>query len=354
VFAEGECPAHPAIAGRRIDPAVRGRFFDLQAFVGALLTASGLGRGGVDLVHAHGDHNMAWAAARLARRWKCPSVLTIHGGLSDHLVHRWLSGQVYRHLTMIIAVSGAIRCQLEKLGVPPEQVAVMSSGVDTRRFAPMPREAQRLVRSRFGLPVEGPIVAATGRLHPVKGFQHLVAASHRLRSVAPSAVVAIAGDGPQRERLEAMARAAPTVRLLGRLDADGVADLLRAADLFVLPSLELPGQREGTPTSIMEAMAAGLPIVATRTGGIPELVQDGRNGLIVPPADPEALAEAMAALLGSPEMLERIGTHNRADVADRDWRVVVRQIGSIYDQAQMRHRQSVTSRRTLVRRVTSG
>jgi glycosyltransferase involved in cell wall biosynthesis len=155
---------------------------------------------------------------------------------------------------------------------------------------------------------DGPVtLLSVGRLRAPKDFMTLVDAASRLQR--GSFRLQIAGDGPDRPALEsAAAPLGDAVELLG--ERTDVADLLAAADVFVLSS-----DSEGMPMSVLEAMAAGLPVVATAVGGVPELVDDGRTGRLVPPRDPGALAAALAALAGDAGLRARMGEAGRARTA---------------------------------------
>jgi glycosyltransferase involved in cell wall biosynthesis len=146
-----------------------------------------------------------------------------------------------------------------------------------------------------------------------KGLDVLIDAMARVRAALPRAVCLLAGDGPMRAALESRVHArglAEAVRFLGM--RDDVLALLSASDLFVQPSLV-----DALPTSVMEAMVAGLPVVATRTGGIPEMIEDGRTGVLVAPGDPVALTGAISGLLRDPERAHRLGANARQDALDR-------------------------------------
>jgi glycosyltransferase involved in cell wall biosynthesis len=157
-----------------------------------------------------------------------------------------------------------------------------------------------------------------GRLRIRKGVEVLLEAMRGLRLVHPEARLLVAGDGEHREALERRAsdlgldlKAGPAVRFLGRCDAGRVRGLLRGARALVVPSIY-----EGMPLVVLEAMEAGLPVIASRVSGIPEVVADGRTGWLVSPEDPERLAEALAAVLEHPEEAMRRGAAGRQRVED--------------------------------------
>lgn len=187
-----------------------------------------------------------------------------------------------------------------------EQFSVIPSGVDleaVRRSAP-PYET---ARGRLGVDSECRLIVGLGRLVPVKGFQSLVKALPLILSVVPSARLLLVGDGPLREDLVAQARA---LGVGDRLEIAGAqfdpTPFLAAADLVVVPSLN-----EGMGRVLVEAMALGRPVVATRVGGIPAVVVEGETGSLVPPDDPLALAGAVSELLKDPGLRQRMGEAGR-------------------------------------------
>ncbi len=160
-------------------------------------------------------------------------------------------------------------------------------------------------------------VLALSRLVPIKGLDDAVRALARV----PEGELVVAGAGPDRERLSSLARTSSArVRFEGHVAFERKSALLHAADAFVLPSvLEAGGRREGIPTALLEAMSAGLPIVATRTGGIPDLVRDGREGILVPPRRPDAIADAIGSLARDPERARALGEAARARASRHAW-----------------------------------
>ncbi len=187
-----------------------------------------------------------------------------------------------------------------------EQFRVIPSGVDLerlRRGAP----SWEAARTRLGVASETRLIVGVGRLEPVKGFHVLVRALPLILQAVPSARVLLVGEGSLRPALLAEARALGVAERLGITGArEDVAPFLAAADLVVAPSLN-----EGMGRALVEAMALGRPLVATRVGGIPAVVMDGETGRLVPPDDPSALARAVAELLESPALRQRMGEAGR-------------------------------------------
>jgi colanic acid/amylovoran biosynthesis glycosyltransferase len=165
----------------------------------------------------------------------------------------------------------------------------------------------------------GPLrIIAVGTLHEVKGQAHLIEACRRLAARGVDLTCRFIGDGPDREALTKQidrAGLGDRVTLVGRMTSDAVAAELARSDVLAAPSVPTSGgKREGIPVVLMEAMAAGLPVVASRLSGIPELVTDGVSGLLVPPGDDDALADALERLAGDAALRARLGAAGRETV----------------------------------------
>jgi glycosyltransferase involved in cell wall biosynthesis len=214
----------------------------------------------------------------------------------------------------VVAVSGAVRDAWAAAGLSAERVVVVPNGVDLAEGRAAPGAAERrAVRRELGVAQGAPVVATVSLLRPGKGLEVLLAAAPAVLAAHPRARFAVVGDGPARAELEAGAAAGGVGEAVAwtgfRRD---VPALLAAADLFVLPSLD-----DAFPTAILEAMAAGLPVVATRAGGIPEIVDDGATGLLVPPGDAAALARAISTLLADPAARKSLGEAGRRRAGER-------------------------------------
>jgi colanic acid/amylovoran biosynthesis glycosyltransferase len=194
-------------------------------------------------------------------------------------------------------------------GASGGKVRCVYHGLDLRDYPPS--RASR--RSR-------PLLLAVGQLKPKKGLHHLVEACRILAQRGSSFECEIVGEGPLRRELAARIAELDLrsrVRLLGALPHEVVVDRYREAAIFVLPCVTGPdGDRDGIPNVILEAMATGVPVVSTRHSGIPEAVEDGRTGLLVPPGDPEELADAIERLLEDGTLRERLGSRGRERVEE--------------------------------------
>jgi glycosyltransferase involved in cell wall biosynthesis len=216
-----------------------------------------------------------------------------------------------RFTDLSITVSQGVRDYLLKeCGLDPARVRVVHNGVDIAAIdaaRPGPE-----VRRELGLPDGAPVIGLVGRLdHWGKGHRELFEAMALLKDRHPCRALIVGGGRREDEvrQLAASLGLADAVHFLGQ--RRDVPDLLKAMDIFVLPSYS-----EGVSLALLEAMAAGLPVIASRVGGLPEVVTDGDNGLLIPPKDPEALAEALARLLANPALAKKMGENARRHVRE--------------------------------------
>lgn len=230
----------------------------------------------------------------------------------------WLALPLIKRLDGWIVVSEQMRQELLAAGFDAQRISVIPNGVDTERFAPDSyRVPKGHVVDNLSLPnpvrSAQPIIVSVGRLSREKGMDVLLAAWPSVQQRIPGARLRIVGDGPQRAEL---VRLATTLKLNGSVEWIGetadVAAQLRHSTLFVLPS-----RSEGMPNALLEAMAAELPCVATRVGGVTELLHDGDNGRVVEPDSPAALAHAIVELLQSPIRARTLAVAARQTVVTR-------------------------------------
>lgn len=197
----------------------------------------------------------------------------------------------------------------QEIGLPPAKLSVIRNGIDLTQFDNLPD--LQTARAEFGLPAQGKLIAAIGRPRPVKGFAFLLQAFAQIAPAYPDLYLIFVGDGPEKRPLQTAAAQLPGAnRVLFLGDQPDIPRLLAGLDILVLPSLW-----EGLPNVVLEAMAAGLPVVATAVGGTPELVSHNQTGLLVPPQNPEALAQAISQLLNHPELAAQMGQNGRQRAA---------------------------------------
>lgn len=273
-----------------------------------------------DVVHVHGDVLEIATGLLVAAPVGHPVLVTLHSVLSRKRRHRLAFSLVAPRVAGFVAVSESVRRDLLARGVRNERVLVQSSGVDLAEFE---RAAAERVRVRAALAVsEGEfLVIYVGRIEPVKGVELLLEAAQLLPS---GTRVLVVGDGSLREALAR--RAPPQVVFLGPVPHERVPGLFAASDAFVLPSVDLPGHSEGAPTAILEAFAARVPVIVTRSGGIADLVVDGRTGILVAQRDATMLARAVRRLHADESLRTELVRNAREAVESLDWPRVTRRI----------------------------
>jgi phosphatidylinositol alpha-1,6-mannosyltransferase len=223
---------------------------------------------------------------------------------------------VLRRSSVIISAGGYPAAEARRAaGAHTAPIVEIPPGVDTTAITVMKAAARRAARARLGLPATGPLVVSISRLVPRKGMDVLIDAADRLAPSYPDLVVAIAGDGRDRARLQRQAEAcAVPVTLLGRVSDEDRSALLGAADVFVMACRNrwLGLEQEGFGIVFLEAAAAGVPQIAGNSGGAAEAVVDGVTGLVVDdPGDPGRVAEALRTLLVDPRLRTRMGAAGR-------------------------------------------
>lgn len=255
----------------------------------------------VDLVHSH-EFTMAFYGAAAARWLHKPHVITMHGGqrVLSHWRRRLAFRWSMRQSGAVAAVSGATRqLFLDSLHLSPDAITVVHNGI-----VPPPVGNPVSLRRELGLAEAEILTVSVGNLYAVKGHIVLLQALLELttRTDLPPWRMALAGRGRETERLKQFAaeQGLDRVHFLGH--RPDVPDILAAADVWVMPSLS-----EGLPLALLEAMFAGKAIVASAVGGIPEVIEAERDGLLVPPSDPRALAAALARLISSPALRASLG-----------------------------------------------
>lgn len=300
--------------------ALPGLLVALRRRVESLLSAPGY-----DVVHAHWLVPNGWIASAPATRRRVPLVVSLHG--SDvaavertrplHPLWRRVLGRV----GSLTAPSDDLRVRVERLGADPATAATVHYGVDTAAFAPRPVDPA--LRSRLGARDDALLVVAVGRLVEKKGFRYLIEAGSRVDGVH----IAIVGDGELRPELEGVARSTgASVTFTGGLEREAVADAIAAADVFAVPSVvDSAGNVDGLPNTLLEAVSTGRPVVASAIAGIPEVIRDDVNGLLVPEKDVAALIRALTRLRDRDDLRDRLGSEARAHaVRELGWDVTAK------------------------------
>jgi len=267
----------------------------------------------VSILHTHEFYmNTAGLTASL---WSgVPLVATVHG--RNYYADRWRRRAAYRLVArlggQVVAVSEDVkRFLIERVGVSPRMIQVVPNGVPLDHMPT--REKVLALREELGLSPISRVVGTVGSLYPVKGHAYLIAAAPYVLARFPHVVFLVVGRGRLRDDLEAQTRRAGVAscfRFLGH--REDVTDILSICDIFALPSLS-----EGMPLALLEAMAANVPAVATRVGGVAEVLEDGKSGLLIPSRDGRALAEGILTLLEDRYLARQLGDSAREVVASR-------------------------------------
>jgi glycosyltransferase involved in cell wall biosynthesis len=326
--ASGELPqrlrAGAEAAGVRFIGLDRRGTWDLPAWSPLVRLLRG---GGVQIVHGHMHGSNAWAVV-LGRLARVPVVIAHE--------HSWaftgghVRGLVDRHLIgagsdAVIACSQEDRRRMiERQRMAPQKVRFVPNGIEGR--APTPG---RDVRSELGIARDAPVVGSVAALRTEKRLDVLLRAAAQLLPRWPALRVVLVGDGAERARLEALGAELGLGDALVLLGARGdVPDVLAALDVAVVSS-----DFEGSPLSVMEYMEAGLPVVASAVGGLPQMIEDGVHGVLVPRRDPVALTGAIDGLLADPQRARQLGAAGRERRrAEFDLDVMVARVEQLYEQ----------------------
>jgi glycosyltransferase involved in cell wall biosynthesis len=267
-----------------------------------------------DLVHCHG-YRANMFGVMLAKSCGIPAVATCHGYIPNDRklrFYRALDGHLLRRFTRVVAVSPAMKDELvSDRGVDAARIDVIPNAV--AEVSPSERERRRRdMRARLQVRDGGFVFGYVGRLSPEKGVEHFLAAARLLAGRGVRARYLVVGDGPDRPRLEGLASEMPTSEVTFAGFQRDTDSWFAAMDAFVLPSLT-----EGTPVALLQAMAHGLPAIASNVGGVPAVIAHLDTGLLVPPGEPDRLADAMARVLEQPETGRGLATRARESIARR-------------------------------------
>jgi len=291
-----------------------------------------LARQRYDVVHTHliGANVLA---APLAALYQVPVRFThdqTHDDVRDYsFLHRWLDTLANRLNHHVIAVSSSIRtflCRKER--IPADKISVIYNSVDLERFSPKgdPRGRQE-GRKRWGLPADALIVGGVGRLHYQKNFPLFLEVAAEVCNRLPQALFVIAGEGPERAHLEEMSQRlgiASRVRFLGFVK--DMPELYQSLDLLLLTS-----HFEGTPLTVLEAMAMGVPVVASQVDGVAEVLEDGHDGLLVPPGHRDLFVQGICRVLQDQQLWQKLSRAGQEKARHHfSAEAMVRQVEKLY------------------------
>jgi len=280
-----------------------------------------------DILHANSLHFFTTVAAcAISRLRHQPLVTTLHVADTSNLESGRMLAKAYdmsigrlileasRH---VVAVSNAVMKYAMELGVNPLRLSVIPNAVDLNEFSPK-GNTRNIVRVGF-----------VGRLISNKGPQYYLEAAAQVLKLHPETEFSLIGDGPMRKQLEervAELQLTNCFQFLGNVPS--VSDFLNECDVFVRPSLT-----EGMPLTVLEAMACGVPVIASRVGGTPELITDGENGFLIDPKSVSQLRDCLLRLIKDEKLRRRVGSKGRAYVEEHhSWREVAARMSTLYEQ----------------------
>jgi len=290
-----------------------------------------------DLVHAHGHVYMSsYLAGKVAKKYKKPFIVTQHNTFIDYqsilnilenLNDLTVGKSVLKCADRVIVVSKKTMEYVLKLGADKSKTSVIYNGVDTDYFHPVNKEESR---KKLGLPKNRKIILSVRRLVYKNGLDTLIESIPLLTRDHPDLLFVVAGKGPSRKLIEDRVKELgidANIKLTGFVPDRLLPLYYDAADYFVIPS----ASGEGLPLVLLEAMACGLPVIATTVGGTPEIIKHMKNGVLVPPRNPEAMAEAISKILLEERLGATIGEEARRIVEDRfTWKKNLSQLQDIY------------------------
>jgi glycosyltransferase involved in cell wall biosynthesis len=292
-----------------------------------------------DLVHAHGHpYISSHVACKIAKKYKKPLILTQHNTFIDfqswlnileHL-NDWAIGRtVLKDADRVITVSRKTMEYVLKLGADKSKTSVIYNGVDQNFFHPMNKEKSR---DRLGLPENKVLILTVRRLVYKNGLDTLIESASLLAQDFPNLLFIIIGNGPDRQFITNRIRQRgvnENVRLAGFVPENLLPLYYNAADYFVIPS----SSGEGLPMVLLEAMACGLPVIATTVGGTTEIIKDMVNGFLVPPRDQRTLAQTISKLVSLKKESYASRIEIRKTIEDNfNWDKNVRQLSEIYEE----------------------
>ncbi|MGF1522584.1 MAG: glycosyltransferase family 4 protein [Leptolyngbyaceae cyanobacterium] len=291
------------LAWQTSQPGIKGGLFQLFYFLEAAVLAQKLRAQGIQHLHNHIANSSCTVAMLAAAIAGGTFSFTMHGPHIFFEPHRWRVDEKIRQASFVACISHFCRSQ-GMLFVAPEhwpKLRIIHCGVEPDLFPSVPHQDQ------------GKRLLYVGRLAAMKGLPVLFEALAQLRERYPDLRLTVVGDGQERPEIEASAQRlnlGQMVDFVGYKSQAEVRSYLQQTDIFILPSFA-----EGVPVVLMEAMAAGVPVLTTRIAGVPELVVHGESGWLVPPGDQQSLADSLAMLVEDADLRQRLGEAGRAQVA---------------------------------------
>jgi glycosyltransferase involved in cell wall biosynthesis len=294
-----------------------------------------------DVIHAHWVVPGGAIGALVAALTGVPLVVSLHGSdvfvVERNVLAGWAARWAFRLAREVTSCSSDLLERAQRHGLSPAKSRLVPYGVDHQRFR-KDEQAGLALRQELRIAPEAPVVLALGRLVYKKGFEYLVRAMPDIVQQFPQARVVIAGGGPLRHDLKQLAAELGVAQHLVMADTvrwDDTVRYFNMADVFVVPSIrDHQGNVDGLPNVVLEAMACGKPLVASRVAGIPQVLVDGENGLLIDEKDHRGIAAAVVRLLASPALAHSCGQANRQKMEQElTWRSIAVQMVELYEGA---------------------
>lgn len=274
-----------------------------------------------DVIHAHWILPNGFIGALVSRILKIPLVITLHGSgvftAERNIVFGWLAKVAFRRAGRIASCSPDLRDRLIRMGADPDKIVLVPNGTNPQDFEIVPGGSAAVweLRSKLGIPAGNKIILAVGRLVYKKGFEYLLRAVPSVLARRKDISVIVAGEGELANALRTLASELGIMHHIlfpGRVLRGEIPSYFALCDIFVMPSIrDEKGNIDGLPVVVLEAMAAGKPVVASKISGIPLAVTHHESGLLVEERSPLQIAEALLELLDSDGMRERFGATGR-------------------------------------------
>lgn len=264
--------------------------------------------GNFDIFHAHLASAPAVLAGFIRKFFNKPVILKFGGSRKTGDIHTSLStphgklklGFLRGNIDRFVCPSSELKQELASQGFPEDRINVIPNGVDTAVFRPVSKDARSALRTSLSLPLDRKIAMFSGRLEPGKGLEVMLDAWRKLAGGPQKPLLLVAGSGSLEKQLSSASKEDSSVVFLGW--KTNISDYIKASDVFIFPSFG-----EGMPNALLEAMACGLPCLSTRIGGVVELIEDGKSGLLTEPGDFNAVAGAVNRLFSDQALSARLG-----------------------------------------------
>ena len=292
-----------------------------------------------DIVHAHGHVYMpSYLAGKLAKKYKKPFIVTQHNTFIDYkswlntleyLNDLFIGKSVLKNADQILTVSKETMKYVLKVGADKSKVSVIYNGVDTNCFQALKKEESR---KKLDLPEKRKIIFSVRRLVYKNGLDTLIESAYLATQKNPNILFIVAGKGPNKKLIEERVKEMKienNIKLTGYVPDELLPVYYNAADCFILPS----ASGEGLPLVLLEAMSCGLPVIATTVGGTPEIIEHMKNGILIPPRNPQAMTKAVSKLLAEDELGKNIGEEAKRKIEQQfSWEGNVRKLKNIYSE----------------------